>query len=296
MASGNTDIQPLIVIVGPTASGKTAAAIKLAKKVDGEIICADSRTVYREMDIGTAKPTLVEQQEVPHHLLDVVYPDEKFSVADFQKLAKQKITEIRSRNKMPIMVGGTGLYVDSVIFDYAFGVQSSEKLRKKFEKSTIEELWEYCDKNNIELPENKHNKRYVVRAIEQNGINNHKRNKIIDNCFVVGISTDKDELLQRIESRAEELFSEKLMQETQHLAQKYGFNHESMTANIYRLADDINNGRLSRDEALQKFITLDWRLAKRQTTWLKRNKEIQWCGREEVVQTVACYIESRQVS
>ncbi len=294
MVSRDTNTQPLIVIVGPTASGKTTAAIEIAKKVGGEIICADSRTVYKGMDIGTAKPTLEQQKEVSHHLLDVVYPDEKFSAADFQKLAKEEITDIRSRKKVPIMVGGTGLYVDSIIFDYVFGVQSSEKLRKKFEKSTIEELWEYCVKNNVELPENKHNKRYIIRAIEQNGINNHKRNKIIDNCFVVGIATDKEELRRRIMTRANGIFSEELMQETQRLADIYGWSHESMTANIYALADKVNRQELTREEALEKFVTLDWRLAKRQLTWLKRNQEIAWVNRQRVIDVVMKYFTARQ--
>lgn len=288
------DTQPLIVIVGPTASGKTATAIKLAGKINGEIICADSRTVYKEMNVGTAKPTLKEQKEVKHHLIDAVYPNQTFTAADFQRLAKEKIAEIRARNKVPIMVGGTGLYIDSVIFDYKFGAQVSEDLRKKFENFTIEELLGYCSKNNIEFPENKQNKRYIIRAIEQKGINKHKRDKIIDNCFVVGISTEKDTLLKRITERAEQMFSEELMQETQHLVNSYGFNHESMTASVYSLSHQINTGRMSREEALKKFITLDWRLAKRQLTWFKRNKAIHWCERGKAV-TLACELTtSRQ--
>lgn len=287
------DTQPLIVIVGPTASGKTATAIKLAKKINGEIICADSRTVYRKMDIGTAKPTTEEQKEVKHHLIDVVYPNQTFTAANFQKLAKEKITEIRSRNKVPIMVGGTGLYVDSVIFDYKFGTQVPEKMRKELESMTIEELWNYCYENNIELPENKHNKRYVIRAIEQKGINKHKRNNIINNSFVVGISTDKDILLERIARRAERMFSKKLMQETQRLVDSYGFEYESMTASVYSLAHQVIIGKISRQEAIKRFITLDWRLAKRQLTWFKRNAAIYWCDKDEVVKLACELIASR---
>lgn len=294
MASRDTSTQPLIAIVGPTASGKTAVAIELAKKVDGEIICADSRTVYKGMDIGTAKPTKKEQKEVPHYLLDVVNPNEVFTAADFQKLTKQKIIEIRNRGKVPIIVGGTGLYVDSILFDYTFGTQSSGNLRKKFEKSTIEELWSYCYKNNIELPENKHNKRYVIRAIEQKGINKHKRNSMIDNCFVVGISTYKETLRERIADRAQSMFSDELMQETQRLAKSYGWSHESMTANIYSLASKVNEQKISREEAVQQFITLDWRLAKRQLTWFGRNQYIHWCDRKEVVGMATNYLISRQ--
>lgn len=288
------DTQPLIVIVGPTASGKTAAAIELAKKINGEIICADSRTVYKKMDVGTAKPTPEEQKEVKHHLLDVVDPNQTFTAANFQKLAAEKIAEIRARNKVPIMVGGTGLYIDSVIFDYKFGAQVPKKMREKFEHLTTEELWNYCLKNSIELPENKHNRRYIIRAIEQKGINKHKRNTIIEDCFVVGISTNKNVLLKRITQRAEQMFSENLMQETQRLVNLYGFDHEAMTASVYSLSHQINTGEISREEALKKFITLDWRLAKRQLTWFKRNKAIYWCKRDQVVAVVCAFIGSRQ--
>ncbi len=116
----NSREQPLIVIVGPTASGKTAAAIQLAKDFDGEIICADSRTIYRGMDIGTAKPSATEQASVPHWGIDIVDPDERFTVADFKQYAEQKIAEIRARNKVPFLVGGTGLYVDSLLYGYDF--------------------------------------------------------------------------------------------------------------------------------------------------------------------------------
>ena len=292
MVSSNN--QPLIVIIGPTASGKTAASIELAKKIGGEIICADSRTVYRGMDIGTAKPTKEEQQGIPHYLLDIVDPDETFTVADFQKLAKEKIAEIRSRNNVPIIAGGTGLYVDSILFNYTFSVQSSEKVRTKFEKHTIEELWEYCEKNNIELPENKYNKRYVIRSIERKGDSNHKRNELIDNCYVVGITTHKEKLQQRIAERADYMFTDNLLKETQRLSKKYNLTHESMTANIYPLIYKVNTGELSLEEAKKQFITLDWRLAKRQLTWFKRNPYIHWCSREEVVSTASSWLSARQ--
>ena len=121
MAAGAVSVNetPLIVIVGPTASGKTSLAIKLAKKFGGEIICADSRTVYRDMDIGTAKPTLVERQEVAHWGLDLVEPGQLFSAADFKEYATKRIAEIRDRGNIPFLVGGTGLYIDGVIFNFS---------------------------------------------------------------------------------------------------------------------------------------------------------------------------------
>ena len=119
--------KPLIAIVGETASGKTAAAIEAAQKFDGEIICADSRTVYRYLDIGTAKPTKQEQAVVPHHLLDIVEPDEIFTVADFKKLADASIIDIHARGKLPILVGGTGLYIDAVLYGYQFSPEKGAK-------------------------------------------------------------------------------------------------------------------------------------------------------------------------
>lgn len=120
-------MSPLVVITGPTASGKTSLAMEVAKLFNGEIICADSRTIYKGMDIGTAKPTKKEQAAIPHHIIDVVEPNQSFTVADFKELALKAIDDITKRGKLPIMVGGTGLYIDSVIFDYQFGPAGDAK-------------------------------------------------------------------------------------------------------------------------------------------------------------------------
>jgi tRNA dimethylallyltransferase len=143
MEAGDLKQLPLIVIVGPTASGKTSLAVQLAKKYDGEIICADSRTIYKGMDIGTAKPTLAERAVVLHWGLDLVEPGELFSAADFKRYADQKIEEIRNRGHVPFLVGGSGLYVDAVVFDYAFGVKADPSKRQMLEDWTVEELQNY---------------------------------------------------------------------------------------------------------------------------------------------------------
>lgn len=275
------EAKPLIVIVGPTASGKTSLAIEIAKSVDGEIICADSRTVYKELDIGTAKPTKKEQAAVPHWGIDLVQPDQRFTAADFKEYALQKISEIRSRGGTPFLVGGTGLYIDSVIFDYQFGSPADPVLRKRLESMSIHELHKYCNDNNIPLPENDKNKRYVIRTIEQKNVNIKRRDQIIENVFVVGISTDKDELRRRIEKRANELFTEDVIIEAKRASEKYGWGNEAMTGNIYPLCREYLAGKITLGEAKQKFITLDWRLAKRQITWLKRNSSIHWCSLSE---------------
>ena len=270
------EARPLVVIAGPTASGKTALAIELAKEVDGEIICADSRTVYRGMDIGTAKPTADEQRQIPHWGLDLVDPDERFTVADFQMYARQKIDEIRSRGHVPFLVGGTGLYVDAVVFGYEFGDDFDPELRDRLEKMDLQELHRYCDDNNIELPENDKNKRYVIRAIEQKSINSKRKHEPIDNCIIVGISTDRDVLRTRIECRGEQLFINGVVEEAKRLGNMYGWDHESMTGNIYPLCRQYLDGTATLGEIKEKFTTLDWRLAKRQLTWLRRNSHIKW--------------------
>lgn len=271
---------PLVVVVGPTASGKSAIALRIAEEFNGEIICADSRTVYKNMDIGTAKPSIEDQARVPHWGLDLVAPGEVFTAADFKKYALKKIDEIRARGHIPMLVGGTGLYVDGVIFDYQFG-QPQPELRKKLEALSDEDLKEYCYNNNIKLPENAENRRYIIRAIEQKSINNKRLNVPIVNTLIVGITTNKDELRQRIEARAEQLFENGMVSEAKKVGEMYGWDNEAMTGNIYKLVKQFLDGQLTEFELKQKFITADWRLAKKQITWLKRNPYIHWLQLDE---------------
>lgn len=272
----NTYHLPLIVIVGSTASGKTTLAIEAAKICGGEIICADSRTIYKDMNIGTAKPTKAEQAIVPHWGIDLVEPGSYFSVADFKEYALQKIDEIRARGHVPFLVGGTGLYVDAVIFDYQFGDKADEGLRQKLQHMTLEQLYEYCGKHHISLPENYKNKRYVIRSIENSGRTPQKMSKPVSNSIIVGISTDKPLLRTRIEQRIEQLFKNDVIDETRVLGSKYGWNNEAMKSNIYPLIHLLLEGRMSLDDVKKASITLDWRLAKRQMTWFRRNTFIHW--------------------
>lgn len=283
MASGLSGKKPpLVVIVGPTASGKTNLAISLAKEFKGEIICADSRTIYRHMDIGTAKPTLQEQREIPHWGIDLVEPGERFTASGFKAYALKKIEEIRDRNHTPLLVGGTGLYVDSVIFDYQFGADRDEAYRKELEAKSLSELYYICDEYNIMLPENNKNKRYVIRAIEQKSINTKRRSELIENCIVVGIATDGEVLRRRIKGRTEQLFANGVVKEATMLGKKYGWENEAMTGNIYRLAKLYLEGEFNLEEYKEKFTTLDWQLAKRQLTWFRRNPRIKWGTLTEV--------------
>lgn len=271
---------PLIVIVGPTASGKSATAMRIAQEFNGEIICADSRTVYKGMDIGTAKPTAEDRTLVPHWGLDLVEPGNVFTAADFKKYAQQKISEIRARGHVPMVVGGTGLYVDGLIFDYQFG-PTNPKLRQELEQKSLDELVEYCRNNNITLPENQQNRRYVIRAIEQKSINNKRLPAPIPYTTIVGIATERDVLKARIAARAEQLFDMGMVEEAKMLGEKYGWNSEAMTGNIYRLVKQFLDGEFDEAELKKRFITSDWQLAKRQLTWFKRNPFIVWKSLDE---------------
>lgn len=268
--------KPLIAIMGPTASGKTSLAVELAKKFGGEIICADSRTIYKGMDIGTAKPSIVERDAVPHWGLDLVEPGEYFSVSDFKEYALKKIHEIRERGNVPFLVGGTGLYIDSIIFDYNFGPPVDENKRKLLDEMTIEQLHYYCKNNNITLPENKFNKRYVIRAIERNGSALLRREQPIENAIIVGISTDRNELRSRIDLRTESFFANGVVNEATNLGLRYGWDNEAMKGNVYPLIKRYVDGEITFEEMKDKSATLDWQLAKRQITWLKRNSFLKW--------------------
>jgi len=289
-ATGRADA-PLVVIVGPTASGKSALAIELAQSFNGEIICADSRTVYKHMDIGTAKPSTEDQATVPHWGLDLVEPGEVFTAADFKKYALLKTQQVRERGHVPFMVGGTGLYVDGVIFDYEFG-EAQPELRKQLETLSLEELKEYCANNNVDLPENDNNRRYVIRAIEQKSVNNKRLRSPIHNVILVGITTERDELRRRIATRAEQLFENGMLEEAIKLGETYGWDSEAMTGNIYKLVREYLDGKLTLDELKQKNITADWRLAKRQITYLKRNQFIHWLTLDEAREYIKTALKS----
>lgn len=278
---------PIIVIVGPTASGKTALAIELAQKYDGEIICADSRTVYKGMDIGTAKPTLEEQMGVAHWGLDVAMPTDRYTAADFKQYASRKIAEIRGRKKLPIIVGGTGLYVDAVIFNYQFPRPMTDSDREKFESMTQNELLEYCLKNNIELPEDNKNKRRLVRIINDPS-NSYQRDKMpAEDIIIVGIATCKEILANRIAERTEHMFDNGVVEEATLLGKKYGWDAEAMTSNVYRIIKSHLAGELTLQETKEKFTTRDWQLAKRQMTWFRRNQFIEWCQLTEAKDYIA---------
>jgi tRNA dimethylallyltransferase len=278
-------VAPLIVITGPTASGKTGLALELAERYNGEIICADSRTIYGGMDIGTAKPTAEQQARVPHHLLDVVKPGEKYSAADFQRDAYRAITNIRSRGKVPFLVGGTGLYIDAVVREYQWPARAS--FGKFLEEKTLEELQAMIKNQHKPLPENALNKRHLISVLErENG--GTALEQPHDSTYVVAIATEKDVLRTRIEARARAMFAQGVIAETKVLSERYGWDNEAMTSNIYPIVRRVIDNEITLEQAIDLFAIKDWRLAKRQLTWLKRYEFIKWFSLAEA----RAYIET----
>ena len=290
---GSRSKLPLIVIVGPTASGKTSLAIQLAKKYRGEIICADSRTVYCGMNIGTAKPSLGERQGISHWGLDLVDPGDSFSVSQFKDYARQKIKEIRSRGNIPFLVGGTGLYVDSVIFDFQFGAKYSKEKRANLQEMTISELQQYCVNHDIALPENSKNKRYLIRAIERAGKKSSGLKVPLSNTIVVGITTGKQLLRQRITDRAKKMFKDGVVEETIELANNSGWCNEAMTGNVYPIVKKLIEKEIDEDQAIREFIVSDVNLVKRQLTWFRRNPFIEWGDTHSCEQYLSRVLDSK---
>ncbi|MDQ3159332.1 MAG: tRNA (adenosine(37)-N6)-dimethylallyltransferase MiaA [bacterium] len=269
--------RPLIVIVGETASGKTGLAIEIAEKFNGEIVCADSQTIRRGMDIGTAKPTAIEQAEARHHLLDVVDPYENFSVADFKKLALKAISDIESRGKLPILVGGSGMYIDSVIFDYEFREPGDPTKREELEAMTVEELQQIITDNSWPMPKNEQNPRHLVRVIEAEG-KLPKPKKMRDNTLVLGLTLDPEKREVKISKRVDGMFKQDLLSEVKVIINKYGPPPKTFDAIGYRAVMGNLNKKsvLDLEAAKAEFITGDKQLAKKQRTWFKRNKSIHW--------------------
>lgn len=277
---------PLIVILGPTASGKTGYAINLAQRIDGEIICADSRTVYKGMDVGTAKPTKHEREIVLHWALDLVEPDQRFTLYDFQQYAYSKIAEIRGRGHVPMLVGGTGLYIDSVIYHYGLTKEASfdTTRRSRLEQMTVTELKDYAVSHQLELPNDTLNKRRLIRVIEQGAVNK-KCTQLDDNTVVIGIKSDRETLRMRSRQRSEQMLADGLIEETKRLIQQYGLV-EPLRRNAYGVVHQYLNGDItSRDELIDRMVIADGHLVKKQLTWWRsprRAGDIMWCTLDEL--------------
>jgi len=266
----------LLVIVGETASGKTALALELAQRLNGEIICADSWTVRRGVNIGTAKPSTKEQAMVPHHLLDIVEPCQDFTAAVFKDLANEAITDISNRGKLPIMVGGTGLYIDSVLYDYSFLPAGDRGLRKELNQLSIKQLLQKI--NNLELDAGEvdvRNKRRLIRLIETNGAR-PQHSRLREHTLIIGLKTERQELKRRIEQRIDRMLAAGLESEVRELAERYGWDSEVLKGVGYAQWRGYFAGTESLQNVRQKIIKATNDLAKRQRTWFKRNNSIHW--------------------
>lgn len=266
----------LLVIVGETGSGKSALAFKVAEQFGGEIIAADSWTVYKGFDIGTSKPTTDEQRRVSHHLLDVADPLEGFNAPKFKALAEAAISDIQNRGKSPIMVGGTGLYIDSVLFDFGFLPNLGKDERHKLDQMNIPELKDLANSRNIDLSEiDTRNKRRIIRAIEAGGQKPSKKEMIPD-VLVVGLQINREELRKKIENRVDQMIGRGLEQEVKRLSRRYGWSIEPMKGIGYKEWHEYFEGGQSLEQTRDRIVSATMNLAKRQRTWFKRNKNVQW--------------------
>jgi tRNA dimethylallyltransferase len=271
----SSDNSPLIAVVGPTASGKTGLAIALAEKHDGEIVSADSRTIYKGMDIGTAKPSAADRRRVPHHLLDILTPDEAFTVANYKSLAQGCIAEIAGRGKLPILVGGSGLYIDAVLFNFAFRGSADPGLRSQLQPLSVEELQQLLKERSISLPENKSNRRHLVRRLET-GDTAHQSEVLRPNTLIIGLEVDREILTQRVANRLEVMFTAGLAAEVASLAGLYGWSCKALQTIGYREFESYTKGAQKFDELKEHILRDTIAYAKRQRTWLGRNKSIHW--------------------
>ena len=282
----------VIVICGPTASGKTALSIELAKKVNGEIISCDSMQIYKDMNIGTAKPTIEEMQGIKHYLLDFVSPNERYSVADYKKDAKKAIKEILSKGKVPIIVGGTGLYLDSLIYEIEYqNIEFDENYRKKLEQEVeekgLEELYDKAKKIDPVAIEkiSKNDKKRILRILEiyhATGKNKteqeieSRKNEVEYDYKVYAISWDREELYARINKRVDLMIEQGLIDEVKNILQKYEQFPTAMQGLGYKEVVDYLKGNCTKQEMIEKIKMETRRYAKRQMTWFRKNKQTIW--------------------
>lgn len=293
---------PLIIIIGPTAVGKSSVGVELAAKINAEIISGDSMQIYKGMDIGTAKIKIKDQFAsngffIPHHLVDILEPDQPFSVSDFQLLARRLIKSIQKRGKKPLIVGGTGLYIQSIIDKYIFMPQHDElliKIRKDLQQKLAEKgnlaLYDELQKTDPIAAEKIHinDAKRIIRALETFHLTGHR---LSDNWLlkspgyqseynplsIIGLTMSRDELYQRINARVDQMITDGLVGEVHELLVKgYHENFKSMQSIGYKEICSYLKGEYSLENAISQIKMATRRFAKRQLTWFLKDKRIKW--------------------
>lgn len=283
----------VIVIVGPTASGKTALSIELAKQINGEIVSCDSMQIYKDMNIGSAKPSLEEMQGIKHYMIDIVEPDKRFSVAEYKKQAEQAIEEILSKGKMPIVIGGTGLYADSLIYGIEYpeiefdknyrnelenlanskeGLSNLYEKAKEIDSKAIEKISPNDKKRILRILEIYHSTGKTKTEIEAES----RKNEVKYDYRVFAINMDRQILYNRINKRVEIMIENGLIEEVKNLLDKYKEFPTAMQGLGYKEVVEYLNGYLTKDEMIEKIKQETRRYAKRQLTWFKKNKNTIW--------------------
>lgn len=291
----------VIVIVGPTASGKTSASIKLAKLINGEIISADSMQIYKEMTIGTAKPTIEEQEGIPHYLIDVVSPEETFNVTKYKELAEMAIEEILKKGKTPIIVGGTGLYVSTLINGIEFAEVGEdlvyrEEMTKLAEEKSAEYIHNMLRKVDPDAADaiEVNNIRRVIRALEiyrltgktKTQLDKESRKEVKYDYKVYGIETPREELYNRINVRVDKMFEDGLLEEVNTINTKYKISSTAIQGLGYKEVIEYIDGKVSYEEMVEKLKMETRRYAKRQLTWFRREEKIVWYRLDEIVEKI----------
>jgi len=279
-------LEKIIAIVGPTGSGKTALAKFLSLKYNGTLISVDSRQVYRGMDVGTGK-----DKTFPQELIDIKDPSENYSVADFQQMAKEVTQKILKTGKMPIFVGGTGLYFEAFLYDYKIPdlKEESLKLRLELEKLSDEDLSQKLkelDPDSSETIDPK-NRRRIIRALEYTILNDQpfsaqqKRGKPVYKALILGIDLPRETLYAKIDARVDQMKKDGLVEEVRQLISKYPYDLPSLNTIGYKEIIEYLQGHLSLPDAIQKIKYATRAYARRQMTWFKRDKNIKWIQKQE---------------
>ena len=287
----------VIVICGPTASGKTSLSIELAKKINGEIVSCDSMQIYEDMDIGTAKPTLEEMQGIKHYLIGYVSPEQRYSVADYKKDAKKAIKEIIKKGKMPIVVGGTGLYLDSLIYeieyqDIEFDEDYRNQLEKEVEEKGLEVLYERAKEIDAEAVKkiSSTDKKRILRILEiyhatgktktEQEIESRKKEVEYD-YKVFALDWERQKLYERINKRVDIMLEQGLIGEVKQILKKYDTFPTAMQGLGYKEVVEYLKGNLTKEEMIEKIKMETRRYAKRQLTWFRKNKQTIWLNAED---------------